>query len=214
MATYTTTHAQITDDVGVIKTLTATQVEVGLSITLSGFASPFTALNATFVVTAIPQHLFLGVDDDGDYLYDYDVPIQNQIAFAVTAANQDRAPATATLTFTPTCSWVTVADVEDWLGFTVTNPSSDFDLLTLAVAAGNQFAWRRRQEAGYFDSLTTVPSSDVKLGSVMYAGYLYRMRGSASESYAAYDPLATSGPIGGSFVEVLRLLGVNRPQVA
>jgi hypothetical protein len=48
----------------------------------------------------------------------------------------------------------------------------------------------------------------------MYAGYLYRMRGSASESYAAYDPLATSGPIGGSFVEVLRLLGINRPQVA
>jgi len=214
MATYTTTQAQITDDVGVIKTLTATQVEVGLSITLSGFASPFTALNSTFTVTAIPQHLFLGVDDDGDYLYDYDIPIQNQIAFAVTAADADRAPATATLTFTPTCSWVTVADVEDWLGFTVTNPSSDFDLLTLAVGAGNQFAWRRRQEAGYFDSLTTVPSSDVKLGSVMYAGYLYRMRGSASESYAAYDPLATSGPIGGSFVEVLRLLGVNRPQVA
>jgi len=214
MATYTTTQAQITDNVGVIKTLTATPVEVGLSVTLSGFASPFSALNATFVVTAIPQHLFLGVDDDGDYVYDYDIPIQNQIAFAVTAADQDRAPATATVTFTPTCSWVSVADVEDWLGFTVTNPSSDYDLLVMAVGAGNQFAWRRRQEAGYFDSLTTVPSTDVKLGTVMYAGYLYRMRGSASESYAAYDPLATSGPIGGSFVEVLRLLGVNRPQVA
>ena len=214
MATYTTTQAQITDNVGVIKTLTATPVEVGNTLTLSGFASPFTALNATFVVTAIPQHLFLGVDRDGDYVYDYDIPIQNQIAVAVTAADQDRAPATATVTFTPTCSWVGIADVEDWLGFTVTNPSSDYDLLVMAVGAGNQFAWRRRQEAGYFDSLTTVPSTDVKLGTVMYAGYLYRMRGSASESYAAYDPLATSGPIGGSFVEVLRLLGVNRPQVA
>jgi len=214
MATYTTTQAQITDNVGVIATLTNNPVEVGNNVTLSGFASPFTALNATFVVTAIPLHLFLGVDDDGDYIYDYDIPIQNQIAFAVTAADQDRAPATATLTFTPTCSWVTVADVEDWLGFTVTNPSSDFDLLTLAVGAGNQFAWRRRQEAGYFDSLTTVPSSDVKLGTVMYAGYLYRMRGSATENYAAYDPLATSGPVGGSFIEVLRLLGINRPQVA
>ena len=214
MATYTTTQAQITDNVGVIKTLTATPLEVGNTLTLSGFASPFTALNATFVVTAIPQHLFLGVDRDGDYVYDYDIPIQNQIAVAVTAADQDRAPATATVTFTPTCSWVSIADVEDWLGFTVTNPSSDYDLLVMAVGAGNQFAWRRRQEAGYFDSLTTVPSTDVKLGTVMYAGYLYRMRGSASESYAAYDPLATSGPIGGSFVEVLRLLGINRPQVA
>lgn len=214
MATYTTLQAQVNDNVAVVKTLTSTPVEVGNSVTFSGFAAPFTALNSTFVVTAVPQHLFLGVDDEGDYLYDYNVPIINQIAVAVTTADADRQPASATLTFTPTCSWVSVADVEDWLGFTVTNPSSDYDLLVMAVGAGNQFAWRRRQEAGYFDSLTTVPSTDVKLGTVMYAGYLYRMRGSASESYAAYDPLATSGPIGGSFIEVLRLLGINRPQVA
>jgi len=214
MATYTTTQAQITDNVGVIATLTNNPVEVGNSVTLSGFASPFTALNATFVVTAIPQHLFLGVDDQGDYVYNYDIPIQRQIAFAVTAADQDRAPAVATVTFTPTSSWVSVADVEDWLGFTVTNPSSDYDLLVMAVAAGNQFAWRRRQEAGYFDSLSTVPSGDVKLGTIIYCGYLYRQRGSATENYAAYDPLATSGPVGGSFIEVLRLLGINRPQIA
>jgi len=214
MATYTTTQAQITDNVGVIATLTNNPVEVGNSVTLSNFASPFTALNTTFVVTAIPQHLFLGVDDQGGYVYNYDIPIQRQIAFAVTAADQDRAPAVATVTFTPTSSWVSVADVEDWLGFTVTNPSSDYDLLVMAVAAGNQFAWRRRQEAGYFDSLSTVPSGDVKLGTIIYCGYLYRQRGSATENYAAYDPLATSGPVGGSFIEVLRLLGINRPQIA
>jgi hypothetical protein len=213
MATYTTTHAQVTDNVGVIATLTSTPVEVGNTITLSGFGlgSPFTG---SVVVTAIPQFLFIGTDDEGDYLYDTDVRIQNQIAFALTNADITRYAVTGTVTFTPTCSWVSVADVEDWLGFTVTNPSSDYDLLVMAVGAGNQFAWRRRQEAGYFDSLSTVPSLDVKLGTVMYCGYLYRMRGSASESYAAYDPLATSGPVGGSFVEVLRLLGINRPQVA
>ena len=215
MATYTTTHAQITDNVGVIATLTNNPIEVGNSITLSGFTGTLTTLNNTFVVTAIPKYLFMGVDDQGDYVYDTNVPIQLQIAFAVTDDDFDRAPAIGTVTFTPTCTWVSVADVEDWLGFTVTNPSADFDLLTMAVGAGNQFAYRRRQEAGYFDSsLSTVPSLDVKLGTVMYASYLYRMRGSASESYAAYDPLATSGPIGGSFVEVMRLLGVNRPQVA
>ena len=214
MATYTTTQAQITDNVGVIATLTNTPVEVGNSVTLSGFASPYTALNGTFVVTAIPQHLLTGKDDQGDYVYNYDIPIQRQIAFNVTAADQTRNAATATLMFTPTCTWVTVADVEDWLGFTVTSPSSDYDLLVLAVAAGNQFAWRRRQEAGYFDSLTTVPSGDVRLGTIIYCGYLYRQRGSATENYAAYDPLATSGPVGGSFIEVLRLLGINRPQIA
>ena len=214
MATYTTTHAQITDNVGVVATLTNNPVEVGNSVTLSGFASPYTALNGTFVVTAIPQHLLTGKDDQGDYVYNYDIPIQRQIAFNVTAADQTRNAATATLTFTPTCTWVNIADVEDWLGFTVTNPSSDYDLLVLAVAAGNQFAWRRRQEAGYFDSLTTVPSGDVRLGTIIYCGYLYRQRGSATENYAAYDPLATSGPVGGSFIEVLRLLGINRPQIA
>ena len=215
MATYNCIQAQLLDNVGVVRTLTNTPVEVGNSVTFSSLPAPFTALNGTFTVTALPNYLFIGVDDYGDYLYDWDIPILNQIAFAVTGTDAVRqAVATGTLTFTPTCTWVSVGDVEDWLGFTVTNPSSDYDLLVLAVAAGNQFAWRRRQEAGYVDSLSTVPSNDVKLGTVMYAGYLYRMRGSASESYAAYDPLATSGPIGGSFVEVLRLLGINRPQVA
>jgi hypothetical protein len=213
MATYTTTHAQVNDNVGVIATLTSTPIEVGNTISLSGFGlgSPFTG---SVVVTAIPQFEFIGVDDEGDYVYNDAVRIQNQIAFALTTADIVRYPITGTVTFTPTCTWVTNADVEDWLGFTVTSPSSDYDLLTLCVAAGNQFAWRRRQEAGYFDSLTTVPSGDVRLGTIIYCGYLYRQRGSATENYAAYDPLATSGPIGGSFIEVLRLLGINRPAIA
>lgn len=214
MATYTSTHAQVTDNVAVVASLTTTPLEVGNSVTLSGFTGTLAALNGARTITAIPQFLFLGTDNEGDYVYDYNIRIQNQFAFALTNDDVTRTPATATITFTPTCSWVTVADVEDWLGFTVTNPSSDYDLLVMAVAAGNQFCWRRRQEAGYFDSLTTVPSGDVKLGTVIYCGYLYRMRGSATENYAAYDPLAVSGPVGGSFIEVLRLLGINRPQIA
>jgi hypothetical protein len=214
MATYTSTHAQVTDNVAVVASLTTTPLEVGNSVTLSGFTGTLAALNGARTITAIPQFLFLGTDNEGDYVYDYNIRIQNQFAFALTNDDVTRTPATATITFTPTASWVTVADVEDWLGFTVTNPSSDYDLLVMAVAAGNQFCWRRRQEAGYFDSLSTVPSGDVKLGTVIYCGYLYRMRGSATENYAAYDPLAVSGPVGGSFIEVLRLLGINRPQIA
>lgn len=214
MATYTSTHAQVTDNVAVVASLTTTPLEVGNSVTLSGFTGTLAALNGARTITAIPQFLFLGTDNEGDYVYDYNIRIENQFAFALTNDDVTRTPATATITFTPTCTWVTVADVEDWLGFTVTNPSSDYDLLVMAVAAGNQFCWRRRQEAGYFDSLTTVPSGDVKLGTVIYCGYLYRMRGSATENYAAYDPLAVSGPVGGSFIEVLRLLGINRPQIA
>ena len=50
MATYTTTHAQITDNVGVIATLTNNPIEVGNTITLSGFTGTLTTLNNTFVV--------------------------------------------------------------------------------------------------------------------------------------------------------------------
>jgi hypothetical protein len=61
--------------------------------------------------------------------------------------------------------------VEDWLGFTVTVPSSDDDLLTICVAAANAYAYRKRAEAGYFDgSVSTVPSQDVRLGTIMMAG--------------------------------------------
>jgi len=58
-----------------------------------------------------------------------------------------------------------------------------------------------------------VPSLDVKLGTVMYAGYLYRQRGSIDQ-YASFDPLATGAPVGGSFGDILRLLGCNRPAIA
>jgi hypothetical protein len=108
---------------------------------------------------------------------------------------------------------VTVADVEDWLGFTVTNPSADYDLLTMAVGAANAWAYRKRQEAGYFDSLSTVPSLDVKLGTVMYGGGLYRERGSVDQ-FASYDALATVTATSGGLGSIMRLLGVNRPQVA
>jgi hypothetical protein len=209
MATYTITNTQVVDNVGVVATLTPTPVEVGDSITISGLAG----WNATYVVTAVPQYLFTGVDQFGDYLYDTATIIPNQIAFAKTAANQARTPATGTLTYTVTPTWISVGDVEDWLGFTIASPSGDYDLLTLATAASNYWCWNRRREAGYSDSITTVPNNSAKLAAVMYAGYLYRMRGSIDQ-YASFDPLATGAPVGGSFGDILRLLGCNRPQVA
>lgn len=209
MATYTIINKQVVDNVGVVQTLTDTPIQVGQSITISGL----TGFNGTYTVTACPEHLFLGVNEYGDYVYDPAIIILNQIAFELTTADLERQPAAGTITYTPTCTWITAGDVEDWLGFTVTPATSDADLLTMAVGAANQFAWRRRLEAGYQDSLTTVPSLDVKLGTVMYGGYLYRQRGSIDQ-YASFDPLATGAPVGGSFGDIMRLLGINRPAVA
>ncbi len=76
----------------------------------------------------------------------------NQVLFALTTDDADRAAATGTCTYSVTCSWIVLGDVEDYLGFTFTNPSADLDVANMAVSAANQFAYRKREESGYFDS--------------------------------------------------------------
>lgn len=209
MATYTIVSKQLIDNHGVVQTLTANEIVVGQSFTISGL----TGFNGTYVAVALPQYAYTGTDDAGDLLYDTATMLPNQVLFALTATDIERTAAAGTITYSLTCTWATKADVEDWLGFTATVPSSDNDLLVIAVAAANAYAYRKRQEAGYFDaSLTTVPSQDVLLGTIMYAGALYRERGSIDQ-YASFDPLATGTPTGGSMGQIMRLLGVNRPAV-
>jgi hypothetical protein len=209
MATYTIVSKQLADNYGVVQTLTANEIVVGQSFTISGLAG----FNGTYVAVALPQYAYTGTDNMGDLLYDTTVMLPNQVLFALTAADIERTAAAGTITYTLTCTWATKADVEDWLGFTATVPSSDNDLLVIAVAAANAYAYRKRQEAGYFDaSLSVAPSQDVLLGTIMFAGALYRERGSIDQ-YASFDPLATGTPTGGSMGQIMRLLGVNRPAV-
>jgi hypothetical protein len=99
----------------------------------------------------------------------------------------------------------------EWLGIAAAT-ANDTAFITSCVSAANQYAYRRRREAGYFDSLTTVPGGDVKLGTVMFAGSLYRDRGSV-DSFASFEAMGTPVPFG-SNGQINRLLGVNRSQVA
>jgi hypothetical protein len=210
VATYSLTHKQVVSNVAVVQLLEPHNFEVGQSITLSGIGAPW---NGTFKILALPEYYFIGVSQQGDYQYDTDTIIPNQVQFALTTADVDRAAATGTCTYSVTCSWIVLGDVEDYLGFTFTNPSADLDVANMAVSAANQFAYRKREESGYFDSPTTVPDGAVKLGTVQYAAILYRERGS-TEAFASFDPLATGGPVTGNYGQILRLLGVNKPQVA
>ena len=210
MATYTITHKQVVDNVATVQVLQNPEFEVGQSITLGSMGAPF---NGTHVITALPEYYFTGVSEQGDYEYDYDIIIPNQIQFALTTDNVERVAATGTLTYSITCTWIVLGDLEDYLGFTFTNPSADLDIATMAVGAANAFAYRRRQEAGYWDSPTTVPGLDCKLAATQYAAILYRERGS-TEAFASFDPLATGGPVTGNYGQILRLLGVGKPQVA
>jgi hypothetical protein len=208
MAVYSVTNKYLIDDFAVLQLLTPTELEVGQSITVAAVDATF---NGTYTVRALPQYLFEGVDTEGDLLYNVNIPIANQVLYAKTASDVDRTAATGTVTSTPTCSWITATDIEDWLGIG-TATAADAAFLTICAASTNQFCWRRRMEAGYVDSLTTVPSQDVKLGTIMYGGALYRQRGSM-DSFASFQSMGTA-PVMGLNGMIRQLLGIDRPQVA
>ena len=209
MAVYSVSQKYIVDNYAVVVLLTnADPLEVGQSFTLAGVDATF---NGSYTVHALPPFRFLGVDEYGFFLYDPEQPIQHQVLFAKTADNVIISPATGTLTTTPTCTWITAdSQVEDWLGIG-TATVADQTFITQCRLAANEFCFRRRQEAGYKDSLTTVPNASVLLGAVAYAGFLYRQRGAVTD-FAGFDGLAAGGSMGLSPM-IKQLLGIDRPAV-
>jgi hypothetical protein len=210
MATYATASKQLLDNYACISTLEPTDIQVGDSVVVGGLGAPF---NGTFTVLACPQYQYVGVDGiTGEFNYDVNVAVPNQILFACTGTDVEFVVDFAgSVTFTEVCTWITATDIEDWIGIG-TATAADTTFLTICAAAANAFCFRRRQEVGYSDSLTTVPSQDVKLGTVMYGGSLYRQRGSITD-FASFDGMST-GSTSGLSPLVKQLLGVDRPQVA
>jgi hypothetical protein len=211
MATYTVTNKYLIDDFAVLQLLTPTEIAVGESITVAGVDATFNGSN--LVVRALPQYRYVGVDTQGDLLYDIDEPIANQVLYAKVANDVDRVAATGTVTYTLTCTWVTAAQLVTYLGVVITNPSDDYTLITQAVSAGNQFCYRRRQEAGYIDSLSSSPGGDQTLGTLMYCAALWRSRGSLENAFASFDGMGTA-PQQSLTPIVKQLLGIDRPACA
>ena len=211
MATYTVTFHQRLDNYAVVQTLEATDIAIGESITLAGLGH---GLNGTHTVYAIPQYLYTGTDSEGDLLLNPDVPIPHQVMFYDADTDLERSAAipNGTLTYTQTCTWVTSAQVQLWLG--LTSPSADeTTFLAQCVSAGNQVAYRRRQEAGYYDALATSPSGDVTLGTIMLAGAYFRQRGSIDQ-FASFDSMGQAITTNAFTPMVKQLLGIDRPAVA
>jgi hypothetical protein len=208
MATYSVTHKYLLDNYAVLQLLTPSEIAVGESITVASVDATF---NGTYVCRALPQYLYTGTDDQGDLLYDFNVPIQNQVLYAKTASDVSRVAATGTVTYTQTCTWITQQNVLDWLGISVAT-AGDQAFVTTCAAAANIFCYRRRQEAGYIDSLTTVPSQDVYLGTVMYAGMLYKSRGTV-DVFSSYQDMGQT-PVVGMNGQIKQLLGIDRPACA
>ena len=212
MAVYTVIAHQRLDNYAVVQTLTDTEIEPGQTITLAGLGH---GLNGTHTVLFCPQYAFTGTDGvTGEWTYNPEVPRANQVLFYDEGDDLDFTTAvpTGTLTWTQTCTWVTSAMVEEWLGIG-TATANDTAFITKCVSAANAFAYRRRVESGYGqDSLTTSPGGDVTLGTIMYAALLYRERGSA-DSFASFDSMGVT-PVPSALGRILQLLGVGRPQVA
>lgn len=108
---------------------------------------------------------------------------------------------------------VTWADDAAVIGFLGVDPASeaDADYLTSCTEAANTWVYMRRAKSGYVDLPNAVPGSDVKLGVVLYAGALYRERGSV-DSFASFQDMPTIAPVG-TMGQIMRLIACNRPRV-
>ena len=208
MAVFTVTHAQRVDDYAVIQTLEATDITIGQTIVVAGVGNNF---DATYIVQAVPTFGFVGVSVEGDFIFDYDVTIPNQLLVKSNFDNYQRTSATGTVTWTQTCSWTTVGNTQEFLGISSAT-ANDTAYLTTCVAAANAWCFRRRVQAGYHDSLTTVPDGSVLLGTTLYAAGLYRERGTTGDSYASFGDM--TGPPLMTLGRVNQLLGVKRSQCA
>jgi hypothetical protein len=212
MAVYTIVSHQRLDDYAVVQTLTNTPIEVGQSITVAGVGHD---LNGTHVVLDCPQYEYIGVESEtGELIFNPLLARPNQLLFRDVGDDLPWSAAipTGTCTWTLTCTWVTAGEIEDYVGIG-TASIEEASFLTQCAAACNAFAYRRRYEAGYLqDSLTTVPSGDVKLGTIMIGAAYYRQKG-AFNSIATFDGMGAP-PSTGVTPMVMQLLGINRPQVA
>lgn len=209
MATFTVTNSRRIDDVVALQTLTPTDIGVGQTIIVSGVGATF---NGTFTVISTQPYELVERDEYGDLVFDPENIKLNQVIYELAGDDSEYAPADGTITWTQTCTWITNQMVLDWLGVSPAT-ANDTAFVTVCTDAANALAHRRRKSSGYADSLTTVPSGDVKLGTIMYAGNLYRMRG-AGLDYQTFEAYSSGNQPIAAMGEILRLWGCNRAQVA
>lgn len=206
-ATYTIQTAVIVPGYVTVTTLTPNEIVVGATITVANAGA---AYNGTKTVYAMPQYLPVNVDTEGLIEYDTLYPLANAVMWADSQTPAELHALTGTITFTQTCTWTTGVQLETYLGITTSGDETAF--LAQCASAANAFCFRRRQESGYIDSLTTSPGGDVTLGTLMYGSALYRQRG-AVDQFASFTDMGSAPVVGLSGI-VKQLLGINRPQVA
>ena len=210
MAVYQVTFTQRLDDYAVVQTLTEPDLDLGMAFTLASCGASF---NGAHTVYALPAYMFLGVNSMGDPVYDLSVPIPNQVLFYNADDDAERIALIpqGTLTATENATWIDGPDLELWLGIALAGVDESAFLQQCADSANN-LIFRRRQESGYTDSLTTSPGPDVTLATTMYAGALYRQRGAIND-FSGFTEMGTPVSTGLSPL-IKQLAGIPRPAVA
>ena len=210
MSVNTIIYAARVDNFAAVQTLTLAPVQPGDSVTIAGVTD--TTFNTTATVFSIEAYELVSVDEYGVLEFNYDNPKPNQIIYANTGSAVVYDTAVGTVTYTVSPTWTTSALVLSWLGIDVAT-ANDTAFVTKCVNASNAWCFRKRREAGYTDSPSTVPSADVELGATMYAATLYRERGTSGDSYGAFSSMGQfQQPV--SLSRIMQLLGCGRAQVA
>jgi hypothetical protein len=208
MAVYNLAFHTRLDNYAILQTFVDTDIQSQDSVVIAGADHGF---SGTHTVISTEPYEFIGVSNEGDLLFNYDVIMENQFIYANAGTDYERSVATGTVTFTQSCSWITSADVTSWLGIEVAT-ANDTAFIAVCVSAANSWAFRKRREAGYTDSLSTAPDGAAKLGTIQYAAIQYRNRG-AVDGYASFDSMSMGTPTM-SLGQIMQLLGCGRPQVA
>lgn len=209
MAAYNVTNRERIDGYAVVRLLNDPEVTPGETVTIAGVGDGF---DGTVLVLARPTYAFRGISDEGDLEYDGSRMITRQVLYANAGADVDRGPAVGTLTYSPVVAWIDDDDVANYIGLASAS-HADAEFLDECAKAANRWAYRRRRNAGYRDPIANAPSDDVKLGTIIYAGNLYRARGSLGDALATFDSMPAPPVIGASAI-VRQLLGIDRPAVA
>jgi len=200
------------DDYAVVQLLVNIDAAPEQEVEIAGVGNGFN--DSAALLVDCPQYEFTGVNNLGEWTFNYENPVANQVMYQNVGADVTwyAVDPYGLVEWSPVCSWITSANVTEWLGIS-TATANDTAFITKCVSAANQFAYRRRLESGYLtDELHTSPGGDVTLGTIMYAALLYRERGSA-DSFASFDSMGVT-PVPSALGRILQLLGVGRPQVA
>jgi hypothetical protein len=209
MTTFQIIQSSRVDGYGVVQTLEPiASIPLGSPVNIVGSSRGLDGNGQ--IVWSLVDYELIRVEEDGTLVFDYDVPRPQQLIFPNAGADLAYGVDTGEIRWEPEATWITSADVTEWLGIAAAT-ANDTAFIATCVAAANTYCYRARHEAGYHDDADAVPDASVSLGTVMYAATLYRERGSV-DSFASFDQMGGAVPFG-TMSRIKQLLGVGRPQI-